>query len=50
MKKTDVSWEVKLGYMFSPYVQIAIDYQGTYPYDSGKQKTNAIFINGHFKF
>jgi hypothetical protein len=41
---------VGLQYTFNPNVQIALDYQGTYPYDSGKQKTNAIFINGHFKF
>jgi hypothetical protein len=41
---------VGLQYTFSQNVKLALDYQGTFPYDSGKQVTNAIFVNGLFKF
>jgi hypothetical protein len=35
---------------FNEYVKIALDYQGTKPYDSDRQKSEAIFINALFKF
>ena len=37
-------------HIFNKYVKIALDYQGTYPYDSDRQKSEAIFINALFKF
>jgi hypothetical protein len=41
---------VGLQYTFSPNVKLALDFQGTYPYNSGVQNTNSIFVNGLFKF
>jgi hypothetical protein len=35
---------------FNEYVKIALDYQGTNPYDSDRRKSEAIFINAVFKF
>jgi hypothetical protein len=37
-------------YTFNKYVRIALDYQGTYPYDSVMENSNAIFLNAHFRF
>jgi hypothetical protein len=37
-------------YTFNPNFRIAIDYQGTFPTDSGKQVSDAIFLNLHFRF
>ncbi len=37
-------------YTFSQNVKMALDYQGTYPYDPAQQKSDAIFLNGTFKF
>lgn len=39
-----------LQYTFSDNVKMALNYQGTYPYNNNKQDTNAIFVNALFKF
>jgi hypothetical protein len=41
---------VGLQYTFNQNVKMALDYQGTFPSSAGIQTTNAIFINGLFKF
>jgi hypothetical protein len=41
---------VGIQYTFSQNVKMALDYQGTFPDKSGKQTTNAIYVNGLFKF
>jgi hypothetical protein len=41
---------VGLQYTFSQNVKMALNYQGTYPYNPGVQTTNAIFVNALFKF
>ncbi len=35
---------------FNDYVKIAVDYQGTDPYDHGNQNSGAVYINASFKF
>lgn len=35
---------------FNQYTKIAINYRRTTPYDASRQKTDAIYINAHFKF
>lgn len=35
---------------FNEYVKIALDYQGTYPWDPDRQKSDAVFVNALFKF
>lgn len=37
-------------YTFNPYAQLALDYQGTFPYNTARGNSNAIFVNAHFKF
>jgi len=37
-------------YKFSDNVKMALNYQGTYPYDNNKQDINAVFVNAAFKF
>ena len=37
-------------YTFSQNVKMALNYQGTYPYNPGRQITDAIFLNALFKF
>jgi hypothetical protein len=37
-------------YTFNSYAQIAVDYQGTIPYNPSCANSNAIFVNAHFKF
>lgn len=37
-------------YTFNKYVKIALDYQGTYPCDADKHKTEEIVINALFRF
>lgn len=35
---------------FSQNVKLALDYQGTFPYNSGRKTSDAIFVNALFKF
>ena len=37
-------------YTFSQNVKMAVNYQGTYPYNPGRQISDAIFLNALFKF
>ncbi|MCE5346618.1 MAG: hypothetical protein LLG13_10075 [Bacteroidales bacterium] len=37
-------------YTFSQNVKIALNYQGTYPYDQSKQKSGSIYLNALFRF
>lgn len=37
-------------YTFSDNLKMALNYQGTFPYNKNKQDTNAIFLNAGFKF
>jgi hypothetical protein len=37
-------------YTFSQNVKMALNYQGTYPYNPGRQITDAIYVNALFKF
>jgi hypothetical protein len=37
-------------YTFNPIVQMALNYQGNFPYDDSKKNTDAIFLNVHLKF
>lgn len=37
-------------YTFSSNIKMALDYQGTFPYDPIKKNTDAIFLNALFKF
>jgi hypothetical protein len=39
-----------LQYTFNDNVKMALNYQGTYPYNNNKQDTNAVFVNAAFKF
>ncbi len=39
-----------LQYSFSPNIKFALNYQGTYPYDSSRQLTNAVFLNALFRY
>ncbi len=39
-----------LEHSFNQNFRMAIDYQGTYPYDHSARISNAIFVNTHFKF
>jgi len=41
---------IGIQYSFNKYVKIALDYQGTYPYDSDSQKSEEIILNVLFKF
>lgn len=41
---------IGIQHTFNEYFIIALDYQGTSPYDSDRQKSEAIFINTLFKF
>jgi hypothetical protein len=41
---------IGIQYSFNKYVKIALDYQGTYPYDSASQKSEEIILNALFKF
>jgi hypothetical protein len=41
---------IGIQHTFNKYAKIALDYQGTHPYDSSIQKSEAIFINALFKF
>jgi hypothetical protein len=37
-------------YTFNQYAQLALDYQGTFPYNPASANANGIFLNAHFKF
>lgn len=37
-------------YTFNEYVKMALDYQGTYPYNTDNHNSDAIFVNAVFKF
>lgn len=37
-------------YSFNQFLRMALNYQGTYPYDDEVRNSNAIFINAHFRF
>jgi hypothetical protein len=37
-------------YTFSPNVRIALDYQGTYPYNPNRLATELVYLNALFKF
>jgi hypothetical protein len=37
-------------YTFNQYAQLALDYQGTFPYNPGTGNSDGIFLNAHFKF
>jgi hypothetical protein len=39
-----------LQYTFTENVKLALNYQGIYPYNNGKQVTKAVYINALFKF
>ena len=41
---------IGIQHTLNEYVKIALDYQGTTPYDSDSQKSKAIFVNALFKF
>ncbi len=41
---------VGVQYMFSQNVKMALNYQGTYPYNPSRQITDSIFLNALFKF
>ena len=41
---------IGIQYSFNKNVKIALDYQGTYPYDSDSQKSEEILLNALFKF
>lgn len=41
---------VGVQYTFNPNVQMALNYQGTFPDDFQRQQANAIFLNLHFKY
>jgi hypothetical protein len=41
---------IGIQYSFNKYVKIALDYQGTYPYDTDSQKSEEIILNALFKF
>jgi hypothetical protein len=37
-------------YTFNQYAKIALNYQGTHPFDSGSHNSDAIYLNALFKF
>jgi hypothetical protein len=41
---------IGIQYSFNKYVKIALDYQGIYPYDTDRQKSEEIILNALFKF
>jgi hypothetical protein len=41
---------IGIQHTFNEYFKIALDYQGTNPYDPERQKSAAVFINALFKF
>jgi len=41
---------VGIQYTFNKYVKLALDYQGTFPYDKDTRKTEEILLNALFKF
>jgi hypothetical protein len=41
---------IGLQYTLSQNVQIALDYQETFPYDRAKNSSDLIYLNAHFKF
>jgi hypothetical protein len=41
---------IGIQYSFNKYVKIALDYQGTYPFDNDSQKSEEILLNALFKF
>jgi hypothetical protein len=50
-KKNDGKFGViGLQYTFNQYAQLALDYQGTFPYNPAAANSNGIFLNAHFKF
>jgi len=49
--KADGSFAVYgIQYTFNQNVKMALNYQGTYPYNTGIKNTNAVYVSGLFKF
>ena len=41
---------IGIQYSFNENVKIAVDYQGTHPYDNDQERSESVFINALFKF